>query len=262
MTSEERPRYEFAPGLPVPGVRAGTNLLVSGPATDGAREIALDLLTTGSRREGVLLLSADGPADALLARVGDLPQPIDRSMLGIVDCSDRDEEARSAQDDPTPGGGGPGGGDREARGDDRRFAAHAAPIAGPGDLGHIEVEFSLLYEKIRARDADGVRIGLFSLSALLEYAELRDVSRFLHVLTGRIIATDDLGVFLIDSTRQDERTVETLGRFCDGHVEVRPGDTDRLETRVTGLSDQPAEWAPVEYEVPSLAAEDSPAERG
>lgn len=239
MAPDAGARFAFPPGLPVPDVVPGTNLLVCGPSRRGAREIALDLVTTGSHREGVILVSADDPGGDLLERIADLPQPVDRSMLGIVDCAaERDDE-------------------------DRRFPAHAAPIAGPGDLANIEVEFSLLYEKLRARDATGMRIGVFSLSTLLAHSTLRDVSRFLHVLTGRIIATEDLGVFLVDSTAQDDRTVETLGRFCDGRVEVRGTPDGGLETRVTGLDEsaEAVEWASVGYEMPSLQQEDSRPER-
>lgn len=232
MDPDSLSRYEFQPGLPIRGVAPGTNLLVSGPSASGAREIALDLITAATRHEGILLVSADVEGRALLDRLDEAPEPVTRSMLGIVDCAGMEPH------------------------EDRRFLAHAEPIADPGDLTAIEIEFSILYEKLAERDPRGIRIGLFSLSSLLTHAPLRDVSRFLHMLTGRIIATDDLGVFVIDSTTQDPRTVETMSRFCDGHVEVRDAD-EGLELRVTGLDDQPATWSPVDYDVETGEWEDA-----
>lgn len=224
MDSDGQLSYEFLPGLPMRGVAPGTNLLVSGPSGSGAREVALDLLAAATRQEGILLISADVPARALLDRLDDSPQPVTRSMLGIVDCAGTPPH------------------------EDRRFIAHGEPISGPGDLTNIEIEFSILYDKLARQDPRGTRIGVFSLSSLLAHAPVRDVSRFLHMLTGRIIATDDLGVFVIDSTTRDARIVETMSRFCDGHVEVRDAD-GATELRVDGLDDQPAEWTRVEYDV-------------
>lgn len=227
MTQDTEYGYEFQPGLPIEGVAKGTNLLLGGPSASGARAVALDLLTAATRHEGILLISADVGGEALLQRLDESPQPITRSMLGIVDCSG------------------------SAPHQDRRFLAHATPIEDPGDLTSIEIEFSILYEKLSERDPRGIRIGMFSLSSLLAHTSLKNVSRFLHMLTGRIIATGDLGVFVCDSAAQDERTVETLRHYCDGYVEVRDAG-DVMELRVDGLPDQPEEWAPVEYEVAEL----------
>jgi hypothetical protein len=44
------------------------------------------------------------------------------------------------------------------------------------------------------------------------------VFRFLHVFTGRIQSVDGLGLFCIDSTAHDERTMNTLKQLFDGIV--------------------------------------------
>lgn len=242
MNPDTQHRYEFQPGLPIPGVAPGTNLLVSGPSGSGVRDIALDMIVAGPSAEATLLVSGDVDAGGMFSRLEDVPEPYDRSLLGIVDCS-----------------GDPGE-------DDPRFGAHAEPIADPGDLTSIEIEFSILYEKLAERDPSGIRIGLFSLSTMLDHAPLTDVSRFLHMLTGRIIATDDLGVFVVDSSSVDRRTLETLDQFCDGHVEVRVvgregrGEEGATEIRVSGLDDYPQSWSPVEYDVPTETWEKMSAE--
>lgn len=223
--TQKQSLYEFQPGLPVPGVAAGTNLLVSGPSGSGARQIGLELCSWATSKEGVLLLSADVEGRVLLDRLDEIPRPVTRSMLGIVDCSG------------------------VATHDEERFVAHTAPISDPGDLAAIELECSLLYEKLAARDPRGVRIGVFSVTSLLAHSSFKEVSRFLHLLTGRIIATEDLGVFVLDTTIQDERVVETMRHFCDGHVQVRRADDGGVELQVRGLDDRPEMWEPVDFDV-------------
>lgn len=225
MEPDPKFRYGFQPRLPIAEVRPGTNFLVSGSSANGAREIALDLVTSESGNVATLLVSADVEGEVLLEYLDDGRRTVDRSMLGAVDCS----------------GVSPG--------EDNRFTAHDEPISGPGDLTALEIEFSILYEKLVGLDPDEIRIGLISLSPLLAHSPIKEVSRFLHMLTGRIIATGDLGVFVVDSTREDPETVETMSQFCDGHVEVRETRPERVELRVSGLPDQPEDWTPVEYDV-------------
>lgn len=226
MEPDPKFRYGFQPKLPISEVRPGTNFLVSGSSTNGAREIALDLVTSESENVATLIVSADVEGQALLEYLEDGSRAVDRSMLGVVDCSEGSAD------------------------EDKRFSAHDETISGPGDLTALEMEFSILYEKLVGLDPDEIRIGLISLSPLLAHAPIKEVSRFLHMLTGRIIATGDLGVFVVDSTKEDPETVETMSQFCDGHVEVRETTQDRVELRVSGLPDQPTDWTPVEYDVP------------
>jgi hypothetical protein len=227
--------YGFPPGLPVSQAAPGTNLLVSGPSGGGAHEVALNLLASAGRRECVLLLSADISGRALLQRLDDSPWPVTRSMLGIVDCTGTDDH------------------------EEERFTTHGDPIDDPGDLAAIEIEFSLLYEKLAAREPAGVRIGLLSLSSLLADAPHREVTRFVHLLTGRIIATDDLGVFVVDSSRVAPGTVAALSHFCDRHVRVR-SDDDQLEISVDADSESES-WTPVDYDVALEEWLDGPATR-
>lgn len=219
MNQHSKSKYEFPAALPLRAVKPGTNLLISGPSASGARELALTLaLADGDGREGHLLISTDVGGRQLLRRCEETIDEFDRSRVAIVDAA--------------------GGAD-----DQNRFAGHAIEIEDPGDLTALEIEFSMLYETLAERELAGVRIGVFSVSSLLVHARHRHVARFVHMLTGRVIATDDLGVFLVDSTAQDERATETMERFCDGSIEVRT-DGDSYELRTDGLMGQPTEWTP------------------
>lgn len=225
MSQESHSTYEFQPELPLEGVEGGTNLLVSGPSESGAREVALRLVVAGAARdEGLLLVSSDVTGRSLLERCESVGPPLDRTRLGIVDCA-------GAGDD-----------------DQQRFGGHVERIEGPGDLNAIGRQLSILYETLAGQDLDGIRIGVFSVSSLLLHAPLRRVSRFVHMLTGRVIATDDLGVFLVDTTALESTAVETIAGFCDGRVEVRDGEDTAYQIRVTGLDGQPEEWTPLSLE--------------
>lgn len=209
MSQESHSTYEFQPDLPLEGVEAGTNILVSGPSESGAREVALRLVVTGAaRNEGLLLVSADVSGRSLLERCESIGTPLDRTRLGIVDCAGAGVD------------------------DQQRFSGHLESIQGPGDLNAIGRQLSILYETLAEKDLDGTRIGVFSVSSLLLHAPLRRVSRFVHMLTGRVIATGDLGVFLVDSAAGDRRATETLERFCDRRVTVRREDDGRPAVRV------------------------------
>lgn len=223
MTRDADSQFRFPTDLSLDGVGPGTNVMVTGPSGRGARDVALHLVMDGSDdNEGILLLSADVGGRALLDRAQDLGDGIDRSRIGVVDCSGIDD-------------------------DQQRFDEHNQPIDDPGDLMSIEMEFSVLYETLVERGYDKVRLGVFSLSSLLAHSDLQSVSRFVHMLTGRVIATDDLGVFVVDETMQDDRTVDAIEQYCDGTIDVREADGE-FEVRVRGLATESGTWTQVEPE--------------
>ena len=223
MKSDARSDFRFPAGFSLDGVGPGTNVMVSGPSGRGARDVALRIAMASLDEddEGVLLLSADVSGRSLLERAEAAAGPIDRSRIGVVDCSGMED-------------------------DQQRFDEHGESIDDPGDLMHIEMEFSTLYETLVERGFARVRLGVFSVSSLLAHADLRTVSRFVHMLTGRIIATDDLGVFVVDETIQAGCTVDAIERYCDGTIDVRDGeDGDEFEVRIRGFAAEPGSWTPV-----------------
>jgi KaiC/GvpD/RAD55 family RecA-like ATPase len=225
MSQTSHTHYEFDAELSLSAVEAGTNLLVKGPSESGAREVALRLVMSGmSRDEGALLVSADVPGTSLLERCNSVVPAVDRTRLGIVDC------ASGAVDDQ------------------RRFESRHEPIEGPGDLGSINVELSVLYETLAEQQLPGIRLGVFSISSLLLHSPFQEVSRFIHMLTGRIIATNDLGVFLLDETALEPAAVESLAAFCDGQIDVRRGERTPYELRVVGLEGHDEDWRPLDIE--------------
>jgi len=219
-----RPGLRF--GFPAPllpdGVAPGTNILVSGATASGARSVALGLTAVESyRNESQLLLSADGSGRELLDEADTVTDTLDPTRTAVIDCS--------------------GTADAE-----HRFDQLAAPIDGPGDLVAIETEFGTLYEKLRQSGYARIRIGIFSISSLLAHSELKTVSRFVHMLTGRVIGTGDLGVFHIDSSMHPDVAVDVFEHFCDLRVEVRRTEEGEVQVRTGAVDAEPNEWHSVD----------------
>jgi GAF domain-containing protein len=180
-------------------------------------DLAIRLVTRGNdAAEGMSMVSTNRHCEKLLGDCDRLCPDLDRSRFGLIDCL---SDPYGAKDLPVRMG----------------------TVSNPSDLTGIGIEFSGLYESLYQEAADRIRAGLYSISTLLMYSELQTVSRFVHSLGGRIAVTDGLGVFLTNSTTQDERVVDTITQLCDGRIDVREAE-GTSELRVRGLGDQPETW--------------------
>ena len=206
--------YELADVLPETEVAPGTNVLVVGPPLTGKRKLALRLLATGSNRgEGAIIVTTKDGSERILSEYADLVGDVDGIDLGVVDCVARQQGTPEV--------------------DDERVAYADSPV----DMAGIGIELSEFLETFATeRGLERNRILLYSLSTLLMYADLKTVFRFLHVFTGRVQSANALGVFVIDSTAHDERTMNTLKQLFDVAVTVEEGE-DELDLRVDGLYD-------------------------
>jgi len=213
--------YTFADGVPIEPVAPGTTLLVAGPAMSRAEEVALSLVADGvARDEGALFISTNMTCEKLLATCGEHRPDFGSSGVGIIDCSGQDLGQA-------------------------RFEAPVKTVSTQSDLTGIGMKFSSLYESLYADAVEGrVRTGLVSLSSLSMYVDLRPLFQFAQTLSGRIDSASGLGVFAIDPTTHDARTVNTLGQVADGRVEVRESDDDDGELRVRGLAGHDDDWRP------------------
>ncbi|WP_123537717.1 DUF7504 family protein [Halosimplex salinum] len=217
--SIQEPTYTFE-NLPIAGVDAGTNLLVTGPALGGIRELTLRMLLRRHSREGALFVAADVDGRQTLTDYQALGGDVDFARVGVVDCT-------------------------EEGADDDSCNVHA--VGSPADLTGAGIEFSSLYERIHANGASRVRTGIYTLSPFVVYAPAKSVFRFVHTLTGRIRVADGLGVCAIDPGTVDDQTLSSIAQAFDGKIELRESD-GRRKIRVRGLPDQPDDWQPVEFE--------------
>jgi len=215
----QEPRYTFR-DLPLSGVDRGTNILVTGPALGGIRELTMRMLLRQHSREGALFIAADVDGRETLKTYERLGGDLDFARVGVVDCTEKGAANADCN-------------------------IHA--VGSPADLTGVGIEFSSLYEQIHANGASQVRTGIYTLSPFVVYAPSKAVFRFLHTLTGRIRTADGLGVCAIDPGTVDEQTLSSIAQAFDGQVELREADGERA-IRARGLPDQPEEWQPVEFD--------------
>lgn len=206
--------YEFE-RLPLNPVRPGTTLLLAGPPHIGTRQFGLQLLD-GATDEGAIYVSTDKRAASLLEECQRLDIETTRDRTSVID----------AVDDTTTG-----------------LDATINPVSGPSDLTGIGMRASDAYRHLHQKGISRVRMGFFSLSTLLLFGTLRNLSRFVHVFASRIDDRDGLGVFHLNPTIHDQRAVQTLSRFCDGRIDIRSGEDGR-ELRARGLPNQSGSWEP------------------
>ncbi|WP_248897094.1 RAD55 family ATPase [Haloplanus halobius] len=190
--------YDLGPPLNAE-VDEGTNLLLSGPALTGKKELAFDILTTGVRNdEGAIVVSNTDGAKRVFEAFSERIDYEDRP-LAVVDCVTRQQGVSDIRDDP-------------------RIRYTSSPV----DMTGVGIKFSeLLQEFYEERGIERNRVFLDSLSTLLMYSDLQTVFRFLHVFTGRVQSVDGLGLYAIDSSAHDDKTMNTLKQLFDGVIETR-----------------------------------------
>ena len=194
-------------------VRPGTTLLVAGPVHAGTTTLAMRMLDSPSG-EGTIFITTNKRASRLAGDCDRLGIGLSRDDTAIVDCVGQADES---------------------------VPAEVLPVSGPSDLTGIGMRFSDVYRRFTRDGIERVRTGLYSLSTLLSFGELRPVSRFVHTLVGRINGVDGLGVLLVDPAAHDERTIRTIAQFCDGRIDVRETD-DVTEFRSRGYPGATDEW--------------------
>lgn len=209
MTTDE---YEFAT-LPLDGIRPGTTVLVAGPTHAGTREFGLRMLA-GQSGEGVILVTTNQRAARIADDCRRVGVEVAADTTAIIDCV----------------------------GDERSDTpARIVTVSSPSDLTGIGMRYSDVFMEFKRAGVTRVRTGLYSMSTLLSFSDLRTISRFVHTLVGRIDSVDGLGMLLIDPANHDDRTVSTLSQFCTGRIDVRETD-DGPEFRASGLAGPSREW--------------------
>jgi len=217
MSQVEEPAYEFD-DLPLAPISAGTNLLVTGPAMGGLRELMMRLLSCEDA-EGLLVLALDVDGSETIDNFERGGCRYDPSRMAVVDCTQSGVE------------------------DDSR---NIYSVSTPSDLTGMGILFSSLYEQLYDAGFERVRTGLYTISTLFMYTEqVQPLYRFLHTMTGRVRSADGLGVSAVDPETMDEKTFRTLTQPFDGELQLRERDGEH-ELRIRGLSDQPDGWHPFE----------------
>jgi KaiC/GvpD/RAD55 family RecA-like ATPase len=187
--------YDLGPDLGTE-VEPGTNILVTGPPLTGKRSLALDILAEGTREgNGAIVVTTKDSAERVLDDYAKRV-PYEGNPVAVVDCVTRQQGVSDIRDDD-------------------RIKYTSSPV----DMTGIGIKLSeFLQAFYQDQGIERNRIMVHSLSTLLMYSNLQTVFRFLHVFTGRIQSVDGLGLFCIDSTAHDDRTMNTLKQLFDGII--------------------------------------------
>ncbi|WP_251343995.1 RAD55 family ATPase [Haloplanus halophilus] len=211
--------YPLTGGLPlgIDDLDPGTNLLVSGPAMSGKRQLVFDLLAPdATAADPIVVMTTDDPAPRIHTQFADRGVEFDPSTFRVVDASG-------------------------APGDDE---ADVHRVSSPADLTGMGVAFTKAVEEMGSPPR--LRLGFLSISTLLQYVDAERAFSFLHVLSRRTSAAGYLGVYSIDPTTHEDRFVNVVTSIFDAAIELREEDGDR-EVRARGLPDVAPEWTAFPY---------------
>lgn len=220
MSSTDRQHtYEvFAEGpLDLPAVAPGTSLLVAGPPMTGKRELAYDVLAAGTRRgQGALVATTESSASSVVESFDRLVGDAD-GRLAVVDA--HGTQSRSSPPE----------------------SVIVQRASSPSDLTGISIGVTECLDAFEKRGVTDLRLSFRSVSTLLSYLDAEAVFRFLHVFTAHVERAGVLGVFTLNESAHDERTIGMIKAVFDGMLEVRESDGDR-QVRATGLAGGPTDW--------------------
>jgi hypothetical protein len=97
-----------------------------------------------------------------------------------------------------------------------------ASVSSPGDLTGLGIKLSQCLSAWEG-DANRTTVRFDSLTTLLQFAELKRVFRFVHVLLGRIDSANAVGYFHLDPAAHDDQTLATLRGLFDAVYELEDG---------------------------------------
>lgn len=204
-TGQQAAADERLPAAPA----AGESVLLCAPSMDHSEdELCTHFLQVADRQQlhflGVLL--DESPDDALSRwreHAGGLP-----GQVALVTAGDQMRSAAAAS-----------GGEMVSFGPNVK----ATSVSEPGDLTGLGIKIS---EVLQQWQNDGNRtVACFhSLTALLQYADVQTVYKFLHVLTGRFATAGVTAHFHLDPAAHDDQTINTLKSLFDAVAEFDDGE--------------------------------------
>jgi hypothetical protein len=110
---------------------------------------------------------------------------------------------------------------------DAEEAVATERVSDPSDLPRLGITLSEFLT--RWGDDTQTIVAFDSISALLQYADLQRVYRFLHTLKGRLQSVDAVSFYHLDPAAHDERSIATLRPLFDTVVTVESDGSITVE---------------------------------
>jgi hypothetical protein len=212
---------EALPGVDV--LPVGTNLLLVGNESTGAVTATYRLLASAPRyQESVVLMTTDRAAAAHIAAYrSELADPDGLDHLFLVDGSRSGPERDAGPLSP----------------------ANVEAASSPADVTGLGVG---LTNHLRSIGDGRARLGLLSLSPVVDRLGTEKAFAFFHVLTSRVRQAGLLGLFVVDPTRHEAKHVRILQSLVDGSLRFRLADDGRRQFRGRGAVDAVSAWTDVD----------------
>lgn len=183
---------------------ASSILLLAPSLGEGESETCIELLHPDDSDKNALWVSYTKSPDAQLRRWRTHSDHAPANV-GVVSVGD----SMRSVDATTPQGGAA-----------QDLDAGVKTVTNPNDLTGLGITIT---EHLSRWQDNGNRtvVCVDSLTAMLQYVELQTAYEFLHVLTGRLYASDAVAHLHMDPSAHDDQTVESIASLCDAVVELR-----------------------------------------
>jgi KaiC/GvpD/RAD55 family RecA-like ATPase len=207
------------------GIKKGSNIILIGPSMSQKEIILYDIMYHGAARNenAVITVTTHEPGTQILNWFIKNKLVLPLSRIGIIDCITRSLGGTAVENE------------------------NIKIACSPLDLTGIGVRISQFFEEfLTKKNIRKIQLHINSLSTILMYSNINTVFRFIHVFTGRIKASEAIGIFVMESGMHDEQAITTLKQLFDGAIEIK-SENDMNYIRMVGLSPKPTPW--FEYEI-------------
>jgi KaiC/GvpD/RAD55 family RecA-like ATPase len=199
------------------GLPLSANILLNGDPLCGKKPLMMQFIYEGLKMNipGIFVLTDFGFEEwkKMMESSGwDISEYEKNGLLQIIDCY-------SKQFNPSL--------------EDEGIVAY---VSGPNDLSGISMQLSAVQDQI-VQIAENHRLGIHSLSSLLETNPPSAVFRFLQFITGKFRRISATAMYALEKGMHDEKDVKMVEHFMDGVIEF---EEDKL--RVRGLMDASDSW--------------------
>lgn len=184
------------------GLAGASNVLLLGPAVDGEVDAGCKRLLAGEGARPIFVVTFTLPPRSWMERwdeqVGERPDDVvvvttSDTFTGPLADEDIGEEVTVEY------------------------------LSSPGDLTGLGMVISKYLERWHDQDRE-MALCFDSLTALLQYEELHNVYRFLHLMTTRLSGAGSHAHFHLDPATQDAQTVSTLSSTFDAIARYEADD--------------------------------------
>lgn len=187
-----------------------SNVLLSAPALDSREAVAcIDLLAGDDPAgENVLSVSFTRSPDRRISSWQNHAPGVHPERAGLISVQDPTRSTAA--------------GDRPVELDSKPTAFSLTSISNPADLTTLGIRITEYLQEWEDTD-EQVVVCFHSLTTLLQYAELKRVFRFLHVLTSQLRKSDALAHFHIDESAHERQELATISTLFDSVVRLDEG---------------------------------------